>query len=945
MGIKGKQVGLDGAARFHRCRLWRDSGGCNFTKSGRGEVFRGALKKRPQDEATGAEIDQLDRERQKALELVKEINQRELLNTLTDAGLIPNYAFPEAGVELKSLLWRKRGSDDPDTAAYISLPAERYERPAQSALSEFAPENVFYANQRRVEIDQINMTLSSLESWRLCPTCQHMENLEIQADSRAACPRCGDPMWANIAQKRSLLRFRQAIANSNDTEVRIDDSAEDREPKFYVRQLLADFEPEKVVEAWRLKARDLPFGFEFIEQVQFRDINFGEPTKPGEAYNVAGQQRSRPGFKLCRHCGQIQRAPRNARERDAGQLHAFDCEKRGTNDVENLIDCLYLYREFSSEALRILVPYTRSGVDEEAVQSFMAAVQLGLKKRFGGKVDHLRMLTQQEAGKDGAPGRQYVLLYDSVPGGTGYLHQLLANEAQTLVDVLRLALSHLSACACNADPEKDGCYRCVYQYRLGRAMASVSRDRARSILEHLVAGLDHLEKVPTVAEIYINPNFDSELEARFIEALRRLGGEAGLPFVKLVQDIVHGKSGYLLQVGEQQYWVEPQVDLGPTDGVIVPCRPDFMLWPVQSRSKRRPIAVFCDGWAYHHDTARVDAKKRNALVMSGKYWVWSATWEDVKTALDGSVETALAGMLEPMYYGGQETLSPPLRAMIDERFVSRNAVAVLIDWLGKPVGEALDEHSLRMARSAGATAFRMVPNPRVPELADARDELAKFWLNVGALPCDRPEKYVPCGNITQPEVRLRYLWPALLAGGSANGMPEKSPGFVILDDAFAHDEPARHLAWRRWLALFNHFQLLPGIMLATQDGLEAADHASLSMPASSNPASSSQGAALAAAWEQVLDQAMSELTPSLMDVVGAGVPPPDEVGFEYADPKNADTIIAEAELAWCAKKLVLLLPAHTNYQAVWKAHGWTSVVAEGEWTQRLISEIKEGTTA
>src|SRR5207302_1715939 len=134
------------------------------------------LKGRPQDEATRDEIDRLERERQKTLELIKEINQRDLLNTLTDAGLIPNYSFPEAGVELKSLLWRKKSSDDPDDAgAYISLPAERYERPARSALSEFAPENVFYANQRHVEIDQINVNLSSLEWWRLCPTCQHME--------------------------------------------------------------------------------------------------------------------------------------------------------------------------------------------------------------------------------------------------------------------------------------------------------------------------------------------------------------------------------------------------------------------------------------------------------------------------------------------------------------------------------------------------------------------------------------------------------------------------------------------------------------------------------------------------------------------------------------------------------------------------------------------------
>ena len=151
--------------------------------------------------------------------------------------------------------------------------------------------------------------------------------------------------------------------------------------------------------------------------------------------------------------------------------------------LTNLIDCLYLYREFASEALRILVPYTKSGVDEASVQSFMAALQLGLKRRFGGKVDHLRMVPQEERARTVAASRHYVMLYDSVPGGTGYLHELLAHDAGTLVDVLRMALEPSSACSCNADPEKDGCYRCVYQYRLGRDMALVSRDRARAVLE------------------------------------------------------------------------------------------------------------------------------------------------------------------------------------------------------------------------------------------------------------------------------------------------------------------------------------------------------------------------------------------------------------------------------------------------------------------------------
>ena len=50
-----------------------------------------------------------------------------------------------------------------------------------------------------------------------CPSCHHMQNLMLQPDAHVACPRCGDPMWADQAQHREPLHFRQAIANSDDT--------------------------------------------------------------------------------------------------------------------------------------------------------------------------------------------------------------------------------------------------------------------------------------------------------------------------------------------------------------------------------------------------------------------------------------------------------------------------------------------------------------------------------------------------------------------------------------------------------------------------------------------------------------------------------------------------------------------------------------------------------
>ena len=926
----------DDALRIRLSKLLEELAKERKVHSERGSKIRAqirVLKARPQDDATRDEIERLERERQKTIELIKEINQRELLNTLTDAGLIPNYAFPEAGVELKSLLWRKKGSDDPEeSGAYISLPAERFERSAQSALSEFAPENVFYANQRRVEIDQINMSLSAMEAWRMCPTCQHMENLEIQADSHGSCPRCGDPMWANVSQKRQLLRFKQAISNSNATESRIDDSAEDREPKFFVRQMLADFEPKDIKEAYRLKSSELPFGFEFIERVAFRDVNFGEPTKPGEVYSVAGQQKARPGFKLCKACGQVQRPPRSEKEREQSQLHAFDCEKRGSDAPANIVECLYLYREFSSEALRILVPYTASGVEEASVQSFMAAVRIGLKRRFGGKVDHLRMVTQEEKGRDNAVNRQYVMLYDSVPGGTGYLHELLADDAKTLVDIFRLALNHLASCSCNADAEKDGCYRCVYQYRLGRAMALVSRDRARAILEELVAKLDQLERVASIADIYINPNFDSELEARFIESLRRISGKDGLPFVKLVQDIVQGKSGYLLEVGEQRYWIEPQVDLGPNEGIDVPCRPDFVLWPTQSRSPRRPIAVFCDGWTYHQSSTRDDARKRSALVASGKFWVWSVTWEDVQSAMDGKTDTDLADFLEAMC---SQPIPEPFRPMLTEKVWNQNAVAELVRWLGAPTVESGDPQAIKVARHAGVTAFRMVPHPKLPELEATRTTLAQFWNGLENLPCERPAQCAACGNVNDHSAIFRYWWSKDLLNATAP-IP-LSPGFVVYNEAHSQSDPQRHLAWRRWLWLYNILQTLPGVLLATQTGLEANDHGAFSVSSATRPGAGGAAAAHAGAWEAVIEQAMASLSEGLQSLMHSGLPPPDEVGFEL---EQAGDVVAEAELAWTNRKLVLLMLTHADTTSVWKAAGWKTVVAEVGWQKILADELK-----
>ena len=887
---------------------------------------------RPQDEATKDEIGKLRRERDKVLELVKEINQRDLLNTLTDAGLIPNYAFPEAGIELKSVLWRRKASDDHTPGAYVALPALRYERPASSALSEFAPENRFYANQRRVEIDQINMGLAKLEWWRLCPDCHHMENLEIHADAHGSCPRCGNAMWPDQAQRRQLLRFRQAIANSDDTRVRIDDSADDREPKFYLRQLLADFKVEDIKEAWRLKAPDVPFGFEFIARVTFRDVNFGELSKPGDTFSVADQSTSRPGFGLCRHCGKVQ-TPRRPRAQNApAQDHSFECAKRDSNDPADLVDCLYLYREFSSEALRILVPYTRAGMSDSVIQSFMAALQLGLKTRFGGRVDHLRMTLQDEPGRDGGPRRQYVVLYDSVPGGTGYLHQLLAQDAGTLADLLRMALNAINTCRCRTDPDKDGCYRCVYQYRLARKMDLVSRALAARVLTDLVGALDTLEKVPTISDIFINPRFDSALESRFIESLPRLGGTDGLPTVKLVQEIVSGKSGYLLEVGTERYWVEPQRDLGASDLVAVACRPDFVLWPANSRSARKPIAVFCDGWTYHQHSLREDARKRSAVVASRGFWVWSVTHEDVKSALAGDATTDLESPLTTMNrHSGVQAPTAVSRA--EPQAFSRNAVGQLLQWLSRDAGEESDPVVTQLKKNTAWATFLMVPPPGTPEAMAVGAQMMTF---AGSLPDwmhERPEPNAPAASLDGASPSVRFWWPAAFAQGSLD--LAVTPGLLILNDDDTTNEPRLHQQWRRWLALYNTFQALPGFVMATERGIRDGDYAAVA-PADLTAPVDGPAATLNAAWGSVIESAVAEVRPGLRLLAAAGVEIP-EVGYEHAE---AGVVVIEAELAWPRLKFCVLLDGQSEFNERLVSAGWRTQSLSADWAERALAFLK-----
>ena len=175
-----------------------------------------AIESGPSDEANRKTIKELSDERRALRELLRTLNGQDTFGFLTDEGLLPNYAFPQEGVTLKSVIFKRRQVEEGEAEAEEDdIVVYEYPRPAAAALGEFAPRNEFYAGGRRVAIRRIDTRVSPIESWRLCPSCPYCENIDA-GDRHGACPRCGDPLWGDTGQRREMLRLRLVHAATQD---------------------------------------------------------------------------------------------------------------------------------------------------------------------------------------------------------------------------------------------------------------------------------------------------------------------------------------------------------------------------------------------------------------------------------------------------------------------------------------------------------------------------------------------------------------------------------------------------------------------------------------------------------------------------------------------------------------------------------------------------------
>ena len=488
----------------------------------------------PDEERPDQSIDQAAEEELASLEdairgygrLLGNLLDKHPLNVLTDEGVLPNYAFPEPGVTLKSVLrtprQRKKRKQPADTkeqpkGAYEKLRFE-YIRPASAALKEFAPFNTFYAEGHKMNVTQIDVgtpTQPLIEAWRFCPRCHHSARIIGEETELGPCPVCGEPGWSDqgTATGGSPLPPGVVLDGSGRRSYRRRHRGAGS-PRLSNRELI-DCSNVDGSGAERLGARlieegDVLFGYELLRDLELRQLNFGQTGDTSLPVRIGGEEVVQPGFLVCRSCGRVQ----DPFSKSTSLQHVPYCKTRLGKAPEKTAH-VFLYRTLRSEAIRLLLPVSKHGLMRMRA-SVSAALQLGFRKMFGGQPTHLRITTASEPHGDDQLQFPRPLRHRS--RRTGYLAELW--KAGKLLDLMELSLQAMRTCPCAADPNRDGCYRCIFAYQDAWQLPNISRREAVHLFERIL-GHRHAEKEQvTLSQVSVVSVLESELEARFVEALK-----------------------------------------------------------------------------------------------------------------------------------------------------------------------------------------------------------------------------------------------------------------------------------------------------------------------------------------------------------------------------------------------------------------------------------------
>ena len=570
----------------------------------------------------------------------KSIFARNVLEHMTNVGILPNYAFPETGVQLHAHVISSVIAGTTNRTLDKSFEVVR---PASQAIKELAPENYFYTQGYRFEISGVNTfdwsDQALFHNKRFCSKCDHLEIDSLS--SKGNCPKCGDPSWASSSNVHRFAKLITVKSFNSEARSRLKDDKDDRDVQQYQLMHHVIFDRNSSEGAWVLK--EIPFGIEFVKNATITSVNYGRlDGNDARKIKINDTEALTKGFVTCRLCGKSTSSTHLIHE--AKDYHYGYCKHRNTKykpgETNDVFEEVYFFREMHTEILKIILPVQEFNTEAD-IRMFQAGLELGLKRYFKGNPGHIRVLSYREFNRQTDKFDRFLLFYDTIPGGTGYLKQLFAHEEFSLL--LRESYEAIRDCTCQLDGH-DGCYKCIYSYGNQYNRDDLSRRKAEEWFERIYRNSEQWIKNDHGLGSLTNSGKieESELEERFIKLLQIFAeNNEGYDFQSRKDD---DSVYYELKINKgdttARYWIRPQISLGPKDGIAYSTRVDFLVVCAEYTYKGisyvdevSKIALYLDGYQFHaskeHNVFEKDVRIRQAIAAQPEYRTWTLTWNDL----------------------------------------------------------------------------------------------------------------------------------------------------------------------------------------------------------------------------------------------------------------------------------------------------------------------------
>ncbi|GAB1641447.1 helicase-related protein [Krasilnikovia sp. MM14-A1259] len=893
--------------------------------------------------------------------------------TLVEYGLLPNYALTDTRTTLEATLTWEEKTPAGDTEYHSEV--REYARPARQALTEIAPGNTYYVRGYGHQISGLDLGAKgrAVRRWRICPSCGYVRTA-LGADDTSACDRCGDGGIADSGQLYDVLVPTRVSSRDRRDDARIGDDEDDRDSASYTTATTVDMGATALAASWRHETET--FGVDYARHAVVRRFNLGRTRFDSRAdHRFAGDDVRVNPFHTCVTCGgattdgppvalaTLGISSGVGRSR-GNEHHRPWCPgwRGSTMDHRALI----LAHELNTEALRILVPAVAALV-EERIRSFQAALRLGIATRYGGDPDHLRTVRayMPDNREDGTgEQRQFVVLFDVQPGGTGYLHRLSDPDEFRLV--LQAARDAIADCVCGAEG-RTACHRCLLRYAQANEFSLMSKQEAVDLLDRLLAKWQ-VRHVTSTNEISLIQQVESELEARFLQALLDWGARTDTPASITRSTDRDGARFAELRFtspsGSVTHW---RMKLQNT---IRGTRPDVHFVRLDAASPQ--VAVYLDGYKYHaserHNRLADDAAKR-AVLRAQPMYVFAMTWDDVQRWTGHEVRT------DPVWPPYQENGKRAARQLYQQlgghdpddlnTFAWTNPIDMLLAYLADPDGAVWH-------RRAVGTLAGLLTQPGAKTLVSSHGLGAAITAALHGAPLATPT----AGGITVVQTADGNSCPLTLIVDRRGGQPPTWSALAVVDDragAVRDSDPDHRRRWAGWLYWGNLIQFLDfgggdGAQLATSEldnfepaelavsegtGLVLARRASeldeetaTWLGLAEQPEPEGEPAVLGDSdadqrWHEVLDLLFpgeSGLESLVRGLIAREAPLPEQ-GYELGDAGW------QAELAWPDRKIAVVVAAgHGHLEAAdrdraYAADGWDARIAR-QWTvDELIDKI------